>query len=362
MLAARAYEGETELRLEEIERPVAGTGEVVIEVVSAGLAPGVLAQWERGMYPILPRTLGNEAAGTIAELGEGVTGLAVGDRVRLHPNLSCRACDYCLTDREQMCSAHSIIGQGLYGPEAMPLYTRYHHGGLAEFVLAPSWAVDPLPDAISFDVAAKVHDVADALRAWKVAAPPPGATVVFTAATGTVGTAAVRMARFFGVRRLIAVARSSERLQQVRDLDPDLVETVAFDELGDDWGEQRALTGAIRAKAPGGVDAVIDFLPEGPGTWQAVAALRTGGTAVLMGSNTIMPPLPTIAVMVNCWRIAGTRGCTREDARQVLRWLEDGVLDVEDLITHRFELSDIAAATRTVRERSEPTWMVVVHP
>lgn len=362
MLAARANEGESELRLEEIERPQAGPGEVLIKVASAGLAPGVLSQWALGMYPILPRTLGNEAAGTVAEVGDGVTDVAPGDRVRLHPNLSCRKCEYCLTDREQLCRACSVIGQGIYGPDAMPLYARYHQGALAEYVLAPAWAVDPLPDEISFDAAAKVHDIADALRAWKVAAPRPGATVVFTAATGTIGTAAVRMARLFGVRRLVAVARSSERLAGVRALDPDLVETVAFDELGDGWGERGGLTAAIRQRVPEGADVVIDFLPEGPGTWQAVASLKMGGTAVLMGANMSLCPFPTIALMANMWRILGTRNCTREDARQVMQWLSEGVLEVDDLITHRYALADINAATQTVRDRREPTWMVVVHP
>lgn len=362
MLAARAYEGETELRLEEIEIPSPGAGEVVIKVEAAGLASGVLSQWERGMYPILPRTLGNEAAGFIAEVGSGVTDFAVGDRVRLHPQLSCRRCEYCLTDREQLCPQCSIIGQGIYGPEARPMYERYHHGALAEYVLAPAWAVDRLADNISFEIAAKVHDIADALRAWKTADPPPGATVVHTAATGTIGPVSVRLARLFGVSRLIAVARSASRLEQVRALDPELVETVAFDQLDEEWGKAGGLTRAIRQRVPVGVDAVIDFLPEGPGTWQAIAALKMGGTGVLMGPNLAPPPLPTIAIMVNCWRLLGARACTREDARQVLSWLADGQLNVDDLITHRFALADVGAAARLVRERSEPTWMVVINP
>jgi hypothetical protein len=72
MLAARAYEGEQELRLEEIDRPKPGPGEIVMKVEAAGLPTGVIAQWDRGMYPIMPRTLGNEAAGSIFELGAGL--------------------------------------------------------------------------------------------------------------------------------------------------------------------------------------------------------------------------------------------------------------------------------------------------
>jgi threonine dehydrogenase-like Zn-dependent dehydrogenase len=362
MLAARAYKDETSLRLEEVEKPTPGADDVLIEVKSAGLAPGVLEQWLRGMYPILPRTLGNEAAGTIAEVGSAVTDFTVGERVRLHPNLSCRVCEYCLTDREQFCSAHSVIGQGLYGPDAMPLHQRYVNGALAEFIVAPAWLVDPLDERVSFDAASKVHDIADGLRAWKTTGVGPGATVVFTAATGTLGSSFMRMAPLLGIERVIAVARSAERLAQIRELVPGLIETIATDDLDEDWGQTQKLTAAIRELAPQGADAVIDFTPEGPTTWQAVASAKRAGGIALMGPNLAPPPLPTLAIMVNGWRISGMRGCTRQDARQVLRWLATDQLKVDDLITHEFALSDVADAEKTVRERHEPTWMVVVHP
>lgn len=362
MLAARAYKDEKEFKLEEVDRPTAGPGDVVIEVKSAGLAYGVVIQWLRGFYPVLPRTLGNEAAGLVAEVGSEVTEFSVGDRVRMHPNLSCRECEYCLTGREQMCDSHSVIGQGVFGPTAMPLHQQYLDGGLAQYVKAPAWLIDPLRESISFDAAAKVHDVADALLAWKKAECGPGATVVLTAATGTVGSAFVRMAPLLGVARIVAVARSSERLAALKALQPDLVETVAFDELPEDWGETGGLSQRIHEAAPEGVDAVIDFLPEGPGTWQAIAAMKRGATAVVMGANMATPPFPTTFIMVNCWRIIGTRNCTREEAHQVLQWLDQGRLHLDDLITHRFPLTEIGEASRIVVERPEATWMVVVHP
>jgi threonine dehydrogenase-like Zn-dependent dehydrogenase len=362
MLAARAYENESSLRLEEIDPPAPAPGDVVIEVKSAGLAPGVLEQWARGRYPILPRTLGNEAAGIIAEVGAQVSGFEIGDRVRLHPNLCCRQCEYCHTDREQFCAAHSLIGQSLYGPDAMPLHQRYLNGALAEYVVAPAWLVDHLDESVSLDAACKVHDIADALRAWKTTGVGPGATIVLTAATGTIGSSFVRMAPLLGVGRVIAVARSAERLAQIRDLHPGLVDTIATEDLGEGWAEGQKLTAAIRGLVADGPDAVIDFTPEGPTTWQAVASTKRGGSVALMGPNLATPPLPTLAIMVNGWRLNGMRGCTREDARQVLRWLASGQLKVEDLVTHQFTLAEIAAAEKTVRERREPTWMVVIHP
>ncbi|HEY2716849.1 MAG TPA: alcohol dehydrogenase catalytic domain-containing protein [Solirubrobacterales bacterium] len=362
MLAARAYEGEAELRLEQIEDPVAGPGEVLIEVAAAGIAPGQFSFWQMGLLPILPHTPGNEVAGTVAAVGAGVTELAAGDRVRLHPNLTCRRCEFCLTDREQLCPACSVIGQAAFGPQARPLYDRYHDGGLAEYVLAPAWAVDPLPDTVSFEAAAKIADVATAVRALKLAALPVGATVVWTAATGTIGPAAVRLAPLFGISRLIAVARSEERLAKVRALAPDLVETVGLDGLDEDWETSGGLTAAIRELAPGGVDAVLDFLPEGQATPQSIAAMKLAGTAVIVGGNTTAPLAASTPLTINCWRIIGNRNGTHEDARQVMAWLASGTLEIDDLVTHRFPLSEVNAAANIARKREEPAWMTLVLP
>jgi threonine dehydrogenase-like Zn-dependent dehydrogenase len=315
-----------------------------------------------GWLPILPQTPGNEAAGAVAALGAGVTEFAVGDRVRLHPNLTCRRCEYCLGDREQLCQTCSMIGHGAFGPKARPLYDRYHDGALAEYVLAPAWAVDPLPETISFDAAAKIHDVSTALRALKLADPAVGATVVWTAATGSIGPAAVRLAPLFGIGRLILVARSEDRLAQVRALAPDLVETLGLDGLDEDWEDAGGLTGALRELAPDGVDAVMDFLPEGAATPQSIAALKPAGTAVVVGGNTIAPLAASIPLTLNCWRIIGNRNGTREDARQVTAWMASGELQIDDLITHRFPLREVNAAAAIVRQRAEPAWMTLVQP
>lgn len=362
MVAARAHTGESEFRLEEIERPQAGPGEVLLEVKSAGLAVGLIDQWQRGMYPIMPRTLGHEAAGFIAEVGSGVTNVEQGDRVRLNPNLCCNACEQCLAGLEALCTQHCMIGQMTFGPEAFPLYERYHNGALANYVLAPGWAVDKLPEAVSFDAACKVHDLANAVRVLRVLDPRPGSTVVLTAATGAIGSLVARVAPLFGIQRIIAVARSAEKLEEIRQLDPDLIDPIATNDLGENWGNSGALTRAIKEKAGGPVQYVVDFYPEGPGTWQAVQALRQGGTAVLMGSNMGPVPVASLAFMFNCWTVKGTRNCTHRDAVQSIEWLADGTIEIDDLITHRFSLDDVNDAAKAVLERSGKTWLVVVNP
>ncbi|MDX6741565.1 alcohol dehydrogenase catalytic domain-containing protein [Actinocorallia sp. A-T 12471] len=363
MLAARARQDSPDLALEKIDIPQPGPHDVLVKVAAAGLAPGMMELLKRGAFRHLPTTLGHEAAGHVVAVGEQVTRIGLGDRVRVHPNLSCGSCGYCRSDREQMCPDAAMIGHAAFGAGPAPLYAEYHDGGLAEYIRVPWWLVDRLPDAIGFDLAAKVHDLANAVRALRGAAVPLGGTLLVTAATGTMGTATVKLAPLFGVGRLILVGRSAERLAAVRELAGALpVETVATEELADDWETTGGLTRALRAIVPEGVDALTDYTPAGAGTAQALASLAMGGTMLHMGGNLAPLPLPMVAMMANMWRIVGNRSCTRTDATDVIGLLTDGTLNVDELLTHRFALADVKDAVRAMRARSEPMWMAVVNP
>lgn len=363
MLAARAHKGTNSVVVEKIPDPEPGPDDVIVKVVAAGLAPGMMSLLAKGAFKHLPTTLGHEAAGTIAAIGDQVSGMAVGDRVRVHPNLNCRNCVYCRTDRDMMCAQQAMIGHAAFGSAPMPLYERYHDGGLAEYVRVPHWLIDPLPANVSFDVGAKVHDLANAVRILKLAELPRGATVIVTAATGTMGTATIKLAKHFGIGRLILVARHADRLDAVAPLaDGMVVDTVALDELPADWGANGGLTQRLRGLAPEGADAVVDYIPSGPATGQAMAGLATGGVIAHMGGNTTPIPVPPIGLMVNCWRFIGTRACTRNDAVDVLKLLETGALEAGELITQRFALADTVAAVQQMQQRNHPMWMTVVNP
>ncbi|MFG1609778.1 alcohol dehydrogenase catalytic domain-containing protein [Actinoplanes sp. NPDC049265] len=367
MLAARASAGSTALELHKIPIPAVGPDDVLIKVGAGGLAPGMMKLLAIGAFRHLPTTLGHEAAGTVVAVGERAADQpdapAVGDRVRVHPNLNCRTCEYCRTDRDMMCHQQAMIGHAAFGADPMPLYDRYHDGGLAEYVRVPYWLVDPLPDAVSFDVGAKVHDLANAVRALKCAALSSAATLIVTAATGTMGTATIKLAAQFGVGRLVLVGRDPARLAAVRPLaGPVPTDLIALDELPTRWATTGGLTHALRSLLPRGADAVLDYVPDGPATAQSLAALATGGTLVHMGGNTTPLALPVAALMAGCWRVVGTRACTRTDAGEVLGLLASGALVADDLITHRFPLTEAVRAVTALQSRTEPIWMSVVRP
>ncbi|MFF0157159.1 alcohol dehydrogenase catalytic domain-containing protein [Streptomyces sp. NPDC005263] len=364
MLALRAHQGAEALVLDEMPVPEPGPLDVVVKVASAGLAPGIMRLLRMGALKHLPTTLGHEAAGVVSAVGRDVTGHAVGDRVRVHPLLNCRECDYCRTGRDMMCAQQAMLGHAAFGDAPMPLYEQYHDGGLAEYVCVPHWLIDSLPDSVGFDVAAKVQDLANAVRALKCADLPERATLVVTAATGTMGTATVKLAEHFKVARLILVGRDTERLHRVAGLAGGVpAGVVALDELPENWPSDGTLTRRLRELAPEGAHAVIDFIPDGPALSQTMAGLATGGTLVHMGGNSTPLSLPPIALMMHCWRFVATRACTRQDTTDVLRLLETGTLTADELITHRFPLTEALKAMDAMEQRADdPMWMTVINP
>ena len=362
MLAVRVHKDSHDLHLEEIPIPIPSNQEVLIKVASAGLAPGVFTMLKQGLLRHLPTTLGHEVAGTISALGDNVASFEVGERVRMHANLSCRECKHCLNDREQMCAQGAMIGFNGFGRGKMPLYEQYHDGGLAEYVVVPHWLVDKIPNNVSFDVAAKVHDVGSAMRALKCANLEKGSTIILTAATGAMGTSTIKLAEHFGISRIILVARSRERLEAVQRLTKISTDIVALDELKPDWATSNGLLKKLKELVPDGADAVIDFIPAGQDSWQTVMALGTDGTLVHMGGNHSTLPFPVAVMMYNCWKVVGTRGNTRSDTDLVLEWLGDGRLNLDELITNKYPLSDVKEGVTALQSRSKSTWMSVVNP
>ena len=150
-----------------------------------------------------------------------------------------------------------------------------------------------------------------------------------------------------------------ERLRAVQKLSSIPCEVISTEDIKENSPPLPAL---IRRHVPDGVDAVIDFTPSGTDIYNIVGALAIDGSLVHMGSSQEILPIPLIAIMVNCWKIVGTRSNSREDALLVLKWLSEGLVKVDDLITHQFKLDDIDEAVKVIKDRSLPIWMMVIHP
>ncbi|MEC3948214.1 NADPH:quinone oxidoreductase family protein [Sphingobium sp. HWE2-09] len=300
------------LYLGDFPAPQAGPGEVVIDVVAAGVNyPDVLiVQGKYQTKPPLPFVPGSEASGHIAALGDGVEGFAVGDRVI------------------------AFTGSGAF----------------ARQVQVPATQVWPVPDGVDLEIAAGIAiTYGTSYHALKDrAALQPGETLLVLGAGGGVGLTAVELGKHMGAR-VIAAASSPEKLALAQAQGADELIDYARDDLRE---RIKALTGGK------GVDVVYDPVG-GPTSILGVRSLAWGGRHLVVGfAGGEIPAIPANLLLLKSaaalgilWGNSVRADPVRQGAnmRQILDWLAQGAL--KPVIDARFTLSDTVAALQHLERR-----------
>jgi Alcohol dehydrogenase GroES-like domain len=129
MLALRGFEGEKVARAAQVEVPMLGDDDVLVKVRSAGLTAGTFILLEVGALRPLPMTVGHEGAGIVVEVGRDVSEFKAGDRVRIHPTMSCGRCRHCLVGLQQYCDGAALMGFVALGRQPVKEYARNRDGG-----------------------------------------------------------------------------------------------------------------------------------------------------------------------------------------------------------------------------------------
>ncbi|MFC0599244.1 quinone oxidoreductase family protein [Streptomyces palmae] len=237
------YGGPEVLRMEEVEVPEPGPGELLVDNEAIGVTLPMVRKVRDGGVP-LPGVLGGEVAGRVAALGHGVTGFAVGDRVTA----------LCFRD------------------------------SYAERSVVRAAMATPIPDgAGAADAVALVRGGLVALGAHHAARPEPGESVLVTAAASGVGHLAVQLAREHGASRVVAAAGSADKAEFLRGLGAD--EVIGYDRLTGiepvdivlDAVGGELLSPAVAALAPGGR---LVAYSSGGGTLSAYDLLVGGKSAI----------------------------------------------------------------------------------
>jgi propanol-preferring alcohol dehydrogenase len=254
----------------EVPVPEPGPGEVLIKVAGAGACHSDLhlMEWPEGTAPYrLPFTLGHENAGWVEAMGAGVDGWQAGDAVAVSGPWGCGRCRECRRGRETLCERlgrHGVSGGGLG-----------RDGGMAEFMLVPDARLLVALDGLDPRDAAPLTDAAlTPYHAIKRSLPllAPGSTAVLIG-IGGLGHLGVQIVRALSSARVVAVDLSAEKLRLARELGAH--ETV---ESGPDAADAiRELTGGL------GAELVVDFVGADATMALAVATVRRGGDAAIVG-------------------------------------------------------------------------------
>ena len=316
-----------DIRLEEIQQPQAGPGEVVVEIKAALTCGTDLKTYRRG-HPVLiknpPSVFGHEMAGVIAEIGPNVRGFSVGQRVVAANSAPCGHCFYCRRGNLSLCQNLELL-----------------NGAYAEFITIPARIVQQnllhIPDGVTFRQAALTEPLACTIHGVERSQISLGDTICVIG-HGPIGLMLTRLAKLKGAR-VIVVGRNPLKLEKARQFGAD--ELVDITAISDPVGAVRRLTPEGR-----GVDVAIEAvgLPE---TWeQALAMTRPGGLANLFGgceSGTHIQ-IDTRRIHYDELRIIGVFHHTPRYVRSALSLIAEGLVDADGLITHELPLDKLEEA------------------
>jgi len=319
--------GVEKLLYENAPVPKIVADEVLVNVKATSI--NHLDLWVRDGLPgvrfPLPMIPGVDAAGVVAEKGEAVRHVNVGDRVVVAQGISCGHCIHCLNGNDNLCREYKLIGE-------------HRDGADAEYIAVPGRNVIPLSEAISFESAAACALVF--LTAWQMIADKakvrPGDDVLVIGASSGVGSAGVQIAKLFG-GRVIATTSSNEKASKVKELGADDVIN---------YKEQNVLEEVRRLTGKKGVEVVFDHV--GKSVWEeSIKCLTKGGRLVTCGATSGSEVVTDLRyVFYKQLQILGSTMGRKGDLSTIFKLIEEGKL--KPVIDRVLPLSEVREAHRIV--------------
>ncbi len=338
-LVARA--AGTPPRVEQVDLPATGPGQVRVRIRAAGVCHSDLSMVDGTLAAPYPLLLGHEAAGVVAEVGDGVDRVAVGDHVVLNWAPPCRACWYCLHGEPWLCErggapgavrGHTIDGQ--------PLHVTLGLGALAEQVLVPQEAAVAVPAELPFTAAAllgcAVLTGVGAIRRTAGVAPGDSVAVI---GLGGVGLSAVAAARAAGAATVIAV-----------DVSPAKADLAAAAGATDFLLADATLSRSVRALTDKrGVDHAVECVGQARTIRTAWRAARRGGQVIVvgMGGRDDILGLSALDIFHSARTLRSSVYGSSDpdrDVPELARAVLDGSLDLAFLVTDQATLDEAPEA------------------
>ncbi len=351
-MRATVFHAPNDIRVEEVERPRASFGEAVIRITLTTIC-GTDLHILKGEYPVKPGLIiGHEPVGVVHELGPGVTGYTVGDRVLVGAITPCGQCRACLSGHWAQCghgSGYEAMGGWRFGNTI--------HGAQAEFLLVPFAQANlaKIPDELSDGQVLLLADIASTGFSGAEAGEVRIGDAVVVFAQGPIGLCATAGAKLRGAALIIAVEGDERRLTMARQMGAD----VALDYRENDVvAEVKRLTG-------GGVDVAIEALGVQETFENALRCLRPGGVLSSLGvySGKLQMPYEAFAAGLGDHRIVTTLCPGGKDRmRRLMEIVRRGRVDLTPLLTHRISLNEIKEGYQLFGERRDGVLKVAVKP
>lgn len=351
-MRANVFRAVNRFQVEEVERPRAGVGQAVIRVSLTTIC-GTDLHIVRGEYPVKPGlTIGHEPVGVIEELGPGMTGYEIGDRVLVGAITPCGQCRACLSGQLSQCgqgAGYEAIGGWKFGNTI--------NGAQADYLLVPNAQANlaKIPDELTDEQVILLADIASTGFSGAESGGVRIGDSVVVFAQGPIGLCATTGAKLMGASFIIGIDADESRLAMAHRMGADV--TLNYREV-DVLAEVKRLTG-------GGADVAIEALGTQQTFESALRSLRPGGTLSSLGvySGKLQIPYEAFAAGIGDYRIATTL-CPggKERMRRLMEVVRAGRVDLTPLLTHTVSLDEIKEGYRIFGERLDGVLKVAVKP
>ena len=348
--AAIAFSAGEPLSIEEVDLEGPKSGEVLIEVMATGVchtdAYTLSGGDPEGLFPSI---LGHEGSGIVREIGNGVDTLQVGDHVIPLYTPECRQCKFCLSGKTNLCGAiRETQGQGLM-PDGTSRFSLkgeslFHYMGtstFSNFTVLPEIALAKIREDAPFDKVCYIGcGVTTGLGAViNTAKVEPGSTVAVFG-LGGIGLNVIQGARLVGADRIIGIDTNPKKESLARRFG--LTDFINPENSAD-------VTTEIIDLTDGGVDYSFECIGKPEVMRQALESCHKGwGESVIIGvaaAGEEISTRPFQLVTGRTWKgtaFGGAKG--RSDVPRIVDWYMDGKINIDDLITHQFQLENINEA------------------
>ena len=308
MKAVRVHEYHADPTVDDIAEPkIEGPLDVIVKIGGAGVCRTDLhimeGQWAERMSPRLPYVIGHENAGWVHEVGDGVTNVAPGDTVILHPQPSCGLCQACRAGRDMQCTNAFFPG------------LSDNDGGMAEYLRTRARACVKLnPSTRPADVAALADAGITAYHAVRKAIPLlfPGTTAVVQGAGG-LGHIGIQCLAALTSARIVVVDRNPEALALARELG-------AHETVVADGGQVDAVKDLTDGQ---GADVVLDFVAEQGAEMDGWNMTAAAGSYFVIGYGGQLE-IPTLDIISTERNIIGNIVGTYNDLAELMVLAQDG--------------------------------------
>jgi D-arabinitol dehydrogenase (NADP+) len=318
-MKAALYQAVRTIEVRDMPLPEAGPGDVVVRVAACGICGTDQHIFEGEFFPTYPLIGGHEMAGEVTEIGAGVEGVKVGDRVAVDPCIFCGHCFFCQRGQGNHCLNWNGIG-----------ITR--HGGFAEYLVAPQANVYPIGD-LGYEEAAFIEPISCVVYGLHRIKIPLGASVLVYGA-GPIGLLMAQLVRRDGASSVTVVDLRAEKLELAHRLGAE--QTVLGGADADD---------ALRAISPLGFDVVVDCTGVPAVVEHMFTHVRDEGKVLFFGVNPehAKIQISPYDVFRRDLEIYGSFSL-RYTFHDAIALLANGALDVTELVSHRFPIEGFAEA------------------